>query len=284
MQQTSLILEGGGMRGAFTAGVLDCFLDHKIYIPHVYGVSAGACQACSYLSEQKGRGLRVWVNYLQDKRFCSFSSLLHTGNLFDVSFNYDLIPNVLDPVNHEAYLRHAPHFYAVVTNLRTGHAEYLPVRDLRKDMSAVQASASLPLLSLPVSIGNDIYLDGGVADPIPLKRAISDGHQKNIIVLTRTADYQKEATHFMLPFQFRYRHFPAFLSDMKNRHNTYNDSLALVENEKKAGRVFVIRPKTAPDIGRIEKNPQKLIALHHAGYETAQERIKALLGFLHASV
>ena len=280
MASVSLILEGGGMRGAFTAGVLDCWLQKGILIKTVYGVSAGACQACSYLSGQKGRGIRVWINHLNDKRFRSWQSLLRTGDLFNADFNYRQIPFEIDPIDEEAYLRNGCEFHAVVTDLATGQAEYPLVRSFRQDMRLIQATASLPLISRPVEINGKLYLDGGVADSIPLARSLADGHQKHVIVLTQAEGYQKRPNRAMPLIKLRYRAYPRFVQAVADRHILYNQTLRLIAREQAAGRAFVIRPAVPPDIGRIEKDPEKMRALYRAGYETAEGQLDALNAFL----
>lgn len=280
MDSIGLILEGGGMRGAFTAGVLDCFLEKGLFFSHVYGVSAGACQACSYLCRQPGRGIRVWKNYLKDKRFCSVSSLIRTGDLFNARFNYDTLPKELDPIDRKAFDPDQIRFEAVVTDLRTGQAEYLPVRDMIADIAAVQASASLPLISHPVVIHGEKYLDGGVSDPIPLQKSTADGNRKNVLILTQAPDYQKESNRAMPLLSLRYARYPAFVQALRERHVRYNDTLRLIRAEQQKGRVFVIQPDQKPEIGRIEKDPAKLEALYQIGYEKAKALYPALCSFL----
>ena len=276
-----LILEGGGMRGAFTAGVLDFFQEKELWFSSVYGVSAGACQACSYLCHQPGRGIRVWKNYLNDKRFCSVSSLLRTGNLFNAHFNYDMIPRQLDPIDQAAFDPRQVRFISVVTNLRTGQAEYLPIRDMLGDMALIQATASLPLISRPVVIDGKKYLDGGVADSIPLEKSVADGNRKNVLILTQAPDYQKEANRAMPLLSLRYSRYPAFLQAMRQRHIRYNDTLRFIRAEQAQGKAFVIQPDQKPEIGRIERDPAKLERLYQIGYEKAQALYPALLAFLH---
>ena len=280
MNSTALILEGGGMRGAFTAGVLDYWLDKALMFRDVYGVSAGACQACSYLCKQKERAIRIWIKYCNDKRFCSFSSLIRTGDLFNADFNYRQIPTVLEPIDNDAYLKNDCRFFAAVTNLRTGQPEYPQIRDMLKDVHIVQASSSLPLLSRPVPFNGQLYLDGGVADSIPLGRSLRDGHTRHVIVLTQPPDYRKMPNKAMGLIAARYKAYPQFVETMRKRHEVYNQTLALVETERKAGRAFVIQPDTAPGIGRIEHDPQKLQALYEIGYAAAERRHDALLEFL----
>lgn len=280
IDSVTLILEGGGMRGAFTAGVLDEWLEQRLHFKTVYGVSAGACQACSYLCSQKGRGIRVWKDYLRDRRFCSLSSLLRTGDLFNAQFNYEEIPQRLDPIDGEVYARSGAKLYAVVTNLHTGQAEYLPVEDMRRDMPLIRATASLPLISRPVEIGGQLYLDGGVADPIPLAYSIAQGCARHVLVLTRTADYRKEPMKGMPLLSRRYKEYPAFVEMLSNRHMIYNDTLELIAREQAEGRAFVLRPGFPPDIGRIERNPDKLETLYQHGRAVAQRNAQALTAFL----
>ena len=282
MERLALILEGGGMRGIFTTGVLDCWLEHGLRLKTVYGVSAGACQACSYLCSQKGRSARIWIKYCGDKRFASFSSWLRTGDFFNADFNYRQIPDELEPIDNGAYLRDGGLLYAVVTNLRTGQAEYLPVRDMKADVACVQASSSLPLLSRPVIIHGQPYLDGGAADSVPLARSLRDGNTRHVIILTQPAGYRKQAGKTVRLIAWKYRKYPEFVETMRRRPTVYNETMDLVEREEQAGRALVIRPPRDPGVGRIEHDPAKLKALYDMGYGVAEERMKAVLDFCKA--
>ena len=280
LEKAALILEGGGMRALFTVGVTDCLLRHGILLRDVYGVSAGACQGCNYLSGQIGRGERVWTNYLDDRRYCSVWSLIRTGDLFGADMCYNLIPNRLDPYDYDAYRRNAGRLTIVVTNCLTGRAEYRRPDDLRGSMEIVRASASLPLVSNMVMIDGIPFLDGGVADAIPLAKSIADGHRKNVVVLTRQRDYRKEPDGAARLYELRYRRYPALIEALKTRHERYNAALDLVGAEEKAGRAFVIRPETKPEVGRIEKNAAKLRALYDAGFRQTESLIGAIGDFL----
>ena len=275
-----LILEGGGMRGAFTAGVLDFWMSKGLYFDNVYGVSAGACQACSYLCRQPGRGIRIWLNYLNDPGFCSLRSLLTTGDMFGAKLNYDLIPRKLDPLDNDTYVNSGARLTAVVTDLRTGEAVYAPIRDMFGDMAAIQASASLPLISNIVQYNGRPSLDGGVADSIPLRKAIADGCGKNVLVLTQAPGYRKEPNKALNLMRVRYAKYPAFIEAVASRHIRYNETLDFIQAEADAGRLFVIRPDVAPDIGRVEKDPGKLQHLHDVGYAIAEREYEALMEFL----
>ena len=280
MHNAALVLEGGGMRGLYTVGVTDCLLAHGILLRDVYGVSAGACQGCNYLAGQIGRGERVWTNYLNDRNYCGVYSLIHTGDLFGAKMCYDLIPNRLDPYDYAAYQRNVNRFTIVVTNCLTGQAEYFCPNDLRNSMEIVRASASLPLVSNMVMIDGLPYLDGGVADAIPLQKSMADGHKKNVVVLTRQRGYRKQPDGAMRLYELKYRRYPALIEALKTRHERYNAALALVEAEEAAGRAFVFRPETKPDVGRVEKDAAKLHALREAGYRQAESMIEQLKEFL----
>ena len=280
MIEAGLILEGGGMRGIYTAGVLDFFMDQNIEFSSVYGVSAGACHACSYLSKQRGRAYRVGVNYLKDKRYCSVYSLLTTGDMFGVEMCYDLIPNQLDPYDDEAFQRYQGKFFAVVTNCRTGKAEYMRVQGMNKDMIAVRASSSLPLLSRNVVIGEEKYLDGGIADSIPLMESVRCGNRKNVLVLTQHDGYRKSSNKLMLSIKLRYRKYPKLVTAMATRHIRYNHTLEWIEREEKKGNIFVLRPHIMLGIRRIEKDATKLRPLYELGYEDAKNQYDALSRYL----
>lgn len=280
MYQAGLILEGGGMRGLYTAGVLDYFLDLGMEFQEVYGVSAGICNACSYLSKQRGRSLRVNTEYLEDPRYCGMESFLKTGDLFGADMLYDVIPNELDPYDYEIFEKYPGRAYAVVTNCETGQAEYMRLREMHEDILAVRASSSLPMVSRMVEIEGNYYLDGGISDSIPLIQSMKNGNQKNVIVLTRDPSYRKTPSKTMAAFRVRYHNYPRLIQQMEHRHIRYNKTLELIRKGQEAGRVFVIQPQKPVEIGRIEKDKEKLEALYHVGYEDARESYESLMDFL----
>lgn len=282
MYQAGLVLEGGGMRGMYTCGVLEFFLEKELIFSDCYGVSAGACHLCSYLSGQKGRALHVGIDYLQCRDYCSLSSLLRTGDLFNKDFCYDLIPNYLNPYDYEAFERYPGRAYAVATNIETGEAEYLRLKHMQTDIEAVRASSSLPLVSKNVRIGNKLYLDGGISDAIPLQKSILDGNQKNIVVLTKEVGYRRKPSSLLPLIRAAYLRYPKVYELMKNRHIAYNRTLDMVEKKEKAGEIIVLRPKENGGIGRIEKDKEKLMALYKQGYEDAKARYEEILAYLEA--
>lgn len=280
MYQAGLVLEGGGMRGIYTAGVLEWFLEQGIEFSSCYGVSAGVCHLCSYLSKQKGRAYRVAVNYLKDKHYFGSYSLLTTGDLFGVKMCYDEIPNRLDPFDYEAFKNYPGKAYAVITNIKTGKAEYYRLRDIRRDIIAVRASSSLPLVARNVRIGDNYYLDGGISDSIPIQKSILSGNRKNIVVLTKEEGYRRKPSSHLELVKLRYAKYPKVYELMKNRHMEYNNTLDYLENQVKNGQAFVIRPKTDTGIGRIEKDPAKLRGLYEDGYRDAKNCYDEMIHYL----
>lgn len=280
MYQAGLVLEGGGMKGIYTAGVLDFFLEKEMDFSSCYGVSAGACHLCSFLSKQKKRAYRVAVNYLDNKKYCSIFSLLTTGDLFGVNMCYDLIPNYLDPYDFEAFQRYEGKAYAVVTNIRTGEAEYIRLVDMHKDIQAVRASSSMPLVSRSVKIGEEHYLDGGIADSIPIARSIADGNGKNIVVMTKETGFYRKPESNLAAIKARYVRYPKVYELMKIRDKMYNDTLDYLEKMEKEGKAFIIRPKKKSEVGRVEKDKDKLDALYKEGYQDAEECYVELLEYL----
>lgn len=281
LYHAGLILEGGGMRGLYTAGVLDYFLDHDIELAHCYGVSAGAVNATNYVSKQRGRSKRTTIDYIRDKRYCSMKNLVTTKNIFGTDFLYNRIPNELDPFDYESFKHSGSSMSAVVSNVRTGVSHYKEIKDLRKEMEWLRASCSLPFLSEMVEIEGEIYLDGGLSDSIPLKKAIQDGYQKNIVILTRQDGYQKKKeTLSGAAGTLWYRKYPKLLRESKSRHIKYNQQLAYVKEQERLGNVFVFRPSNLFNINRLEKDTAKLMALYEQGYQDASKKAKELMCFL----
>lgn len=280
MYEAGLVLEGGGMRGLYTAGVLDFFIEKKLAFSSCYGVSAGACHLASYMSGQRGRAYRISVDYLDDKNYCSAYSLLKTGDLFNVDMCYNQIPNELDPFDYEAAEKYPGRGVVVVTDIKSGQAKYVELKNMRRDLVAIRASASLPLVSRNVEINGKMYLDGGMSDSIPIRKSLRDGNLKNIVVLTRPDGYRKKPTSNMAIMRAKYKDYPGVVRDMENRHIVYNKSLDFVKREEEAGRAFVFRPENLIKIERIEKDPKKLRVLYLQGYYDAATRYKEMKKFL----
>ncbi len=280
MFDAGLVLEGGGMRGIYSAGVLEFFLEKGIRFANCYGVSAGSCHMCSYMSGQRQRSYRISVKYLKDKEYCSFYSLLKTGDLFGADFCYNKLPNVLDPYDYDGFNQYPGKGYAVVTNIRTGKAEYPELKDMHTDIEWIRASSSMPLVSRNVEKNGELYLDGGITDPIPIQKALADGNKKNIVVLTKENGYIREPFKHIGLLRLVYHKYPTVAESMKNRHTAYNETMRFIEEEEKKGNLFVIRPKENPRFGRVEKDKNKLRKLYWQGFRDAEACYEKMLDYL----
>lgn len=275
-----LVLEGGGMRGVYTAGVLDFFLEENFFVDGVIGVSAGAVQAVNFVSRQEKRGFRVIATYANDKRYMSFRSLLLTGDLFNRKFCYERIPNELDPFDYETFRNSSTRCYATATNVLTGEASHLELKDLHDDMDKLRASGSLPLVSNLVNIDGIPHLDGGIADSIPFDAFRRMGYGKSIVVLTRAKGYRKSPNRLVPIIRFKYRKYPKFIAACENRFRVYNETLDALEAAEARGDVFVIRPQKTVEVARLERNASKLEALYREGFAEAKERFDDLKRFI----
>ena len=279
-QKLGLVLEGGAMRGLYTAGVLDAFLESGIHVDGVIGVSAGTVHGVSYLSGQHGRSIRYYEKYRCDKRFMGLYPLLTTGDIVDKKFCYHDIPWELDPFDDDAFQASGVPFYVTCTNVETGKAEYILCESLRpeKNMEFLRAGASMPLVSHIVEVEGRKLLDGGVADSIPLAAFRRMGYRKNIVVLTRAAGYRKKPAA-MLPFQLMYHNYPRFVEAMAHRHEVYNAELAAVEQGVADGDVFVLRPSVDLEVSRTEHSVKKLRDLDELGRADTLSRLGELRRF-----
>ncbi|MCM1063042.1 MAG: patatin family protein [Eubacterium sp.] len=280
MYQAGLVLEGGGMKGLYTAGVLDLFLDKDIMCSSVYGVSAGACSMCSYLSRQRGRTRDVNIDYIDSKNYCGVRSLVTSGDLFNVAMLYHLIPDYLHPYDHDAFAAYEGKAYSVATDIVTGRPEYFRIRDMKADIDKIRASASLPLVSRNVKIDGNYYLDGGLSDSIPLQKSIMDGNRKNIVVMTKEVGYVRRPSSQMGLIKARYVKYPKVAELMAERHINYNEQVAYIERQQANGQAFVIRPQHPSDVGRVEKDADKLQALYQQGYDEAEACYEDLMAYL----
>ena len=277
--KTGLVLEGGGVRGIYTAGVLDVFLEHEISFDGVIGVSAGAIHGCSYLSGQQGRSIRYYMKYCTDPRFMSFTSLLKTGDLVGADFCYHEIPEKLDIYDNEAFLKNNVPFYAVCSNVGTGKPEYLRMRDMFRDIDILRASASMPYVSRIVEINGKKYLDGGSTDSIPVEAFQKMGYEKNVVVLTRDISYRKKPELAGLA-KLMYRKYPAFARVQAERYLHYNRQIAYIRQQEEDGTVFVIRPSAVLDVGRMERDTEKVKGIYNLGRQDALCALDALRNWM----
>ena len=279
--KTGLVMEGGAMRGMFTAGVIDVMMEHGIEFDGAIGVSAGAAFGCNYKSRQIGRVIRYNTRFCQDKRYGGFRVLLKTGDYYSKEFCYDEVPHKHDPFDYDTYERNPMEFYVVCTDVDTGRAEYHKYEN-RHDhaLDWIRASASMPLVSRMVEIEGRRYLDGALADSIPVDYFESIGYDRNVVILTRPEGYRMEADSLLPLMKLRYRRFPRLLDAIQTRHVVYNATLQKIARRERAGELLVIRPPMALPISRTEKDPEKLRAVYEIGRQTAEKRLKEIRGFL----
>lgn len=279
--KTGLIMEGGGMRGLYTAGVIDVLLENNITFDAAIGVSAGAAFGCNFKSKQHGRPLRYNLKYCKDPRYNSIRSLLKTGNMFGAEFCYETLPFELDIWDEETYRKNPMDFYVVCSDVESGKAVYVKCNEGgREDIKWIRASASLPLVSEIVEIDGGKYLDGGIADSIPVAAFEKMGYCRNLVILTRPFGYKKGKNKMMPLLKLTMRKYPNFVKTMEERHIVYNQQLALVEDAKANGRAFVIQPSKPLEVGRADKNPVHLQNAYNMGRSDTLAKIDELKAFL----
>lgn len=267
------------MRGLFTAGILDFFLENNITFNECVAVSAGSCHACSYLAKQKGRAFAVATEFLDDPRYFGVRSLITTGDLFGVQFAYHEIPEKLYPVDNETFINSQTQFFAVATNCKTGNADYLEIFDIYKDMYAIRSSSSLPFVSRVVPFRDELYLDGGIDDPIPVNFMRNRDVEKIVVILTQPKNYRKKANSHKLFTKVFYHKYPKIAEKLISRYKKYNDTLDFIYKEEKAGNLFIIQPNLSFGFKRLEKDVEKLEDVYNTGYNQAKELLPNLLSY-----
>ena len=281
MQKTGLVMEGGAMRGLFTAGVFDVFLENGIEFDGAIGVSAGATFGCNYKSKQIGRCLRYNKRFSHDWRYCSLKSLLKTGDLYGADFCYNKIPNELDILDYSTYRKNPMPFYCVASNCETGKPVYKELKTCdANDLVWMRASASMPLASKIVEIDGYKLLDGGISDSIPLQYFEQMGFSRNVVILTQPRDYIKTKNKLLPLMKIMLKKYPAIVESMKNRHLLYNKEKDYVFSQEAKGAVFVICPESNLGISRTEKNPEKLQRVYEEGRRVAKKHLQDIKGFL----
>ena len=281
--KTGLIMEGGAMRGMFTAGVLDVLMENGLVTDGAIGVSAGAVFGCNYKSHQIGRVIRYNTEYCNDKRYASFKNLVKTGNLYSEQFCYHEVPEKLDPFNEAAFAASPMDFFVVCTDVKTGEPIYHKCRKGdAEDVLWMEASASMPLAAKIVKIGHYGLLDGGVADSIPVRFFESIGYKRNLIILTQPKGYVKKKNKFLPAIRAKYFRYPAFVEAVADRHERYNETLSYISMLEQAGKDYVIRPPIPLEIGAMERDPAQLRRVYETGRAVAQIQVEKILDFLNA--
>ncbi len=281
--KTGLVLEGGAHRAIYTAGVLDVFNENNIIFDGVVGVSAGAIHGCAFVSKQKGRSIGYTLKYANDRRYMSFYSWLTTGNLVGEQFCYHDLPEKLFPFDHKTFEASPTKFYATCTNLESGQAEYIYCNELRTKLPYIRASASMPFVSKISQIGNCKYLDGGIADSIPLRAFQNMGYERCVVVQTRATGYTKKKNKLAWLAKIMYRKYPKFANAVINRHLMYNQELKDIENSQKEGTALVIRPSREIKISHTEHNTEVLQTVYNLGREDALKALPKVKEFLQSA-
>lgn len=275
-----LVLEGGAMRGLFTAGIIDVMMEHDVEPDGLIGVSAGAAFGCNYKSRQPGRALRYNKRFAKDKRYCSWQSWWKTGDLYNAEFGYHVIPTQYDLFDDKAFEENPMVFYAVCTDVETGQAVYKQLTEATPlTYDWIRASASMPLASKVVELEGMKVLDGGVADSIPLEYFESIGYEKNVVILTQPDGYVKEHNKLMPLMRIALRKYPKMIEAMDKRHLMYNRQLGYVYEAEQAGRALVIRPDAKLPIGHISHDPEEMQHVYDIGRETGERQIEAIKRF-----
>ena len=280
MINKGLVLEGGGMRCVYTAGVLESFLKNDIQFSYVIGVSAGAVVATSYISGQIGRNKKVTIDYINDKRYLSFRNLIFQKSIFGFDFLFNQLPNKLVPFDYKKFFSSETNFVVGITNCVDGKAEYYAKKNMESDgslMKYLKSSSSIPFVSPISHINGNKYLDGSLSDAIPITRSIEDGNSKNVIVRTQNKDYRKKSFKFRKIIDLKYRKYPKLVKLIKNRHKIYNEKIDYIEKLEKSGEAIVIRPSETFDVNRLEKNKDRLKVLYNIGKKDGEAFLKKYL-------
>ncbi|MEH7238232.1 patatin-like phospholipase family protein [Bacillus sp. JJ1562] len=273
MKDVGLVLEGGGMRGVYTAGILEHFMEQNLYFPYVIGVSAGACMAASYLSRQLGRNRTVNIDFINHPNYLSFRNFVKHRQLFGMDFIFDEIPNKHVPYDYNAFYQSREEFVVGTTDCETGEPTYFKKEDYGNDMlKVIRASSSLPFVAPIIEFKGQKLLDGGITDPIPLIKAQQDGYSKNVVILTRNRGYSKKKSNMTWFIRRSFKQYPNLVKAMETRYKRYNETLAYLDQEEKAGRIFLFSPTEPLEVGRVERNPEKLTNLYELGLKDASEQ------------
>lgn len=276
--KTVFVLEGGAMRGLYSAGVLDTFLQNNISTNAIYGVSAGALFGINFKSKQIGRAIRYNLKYAHEKNYMGLYSLVTTGDIMNKEFCFNKLVNELDKFDFETFDNSPIDFFAVVSNVETGKAEYLKIKNAKKDLEILRASGSMPFVSRLVEVNNKKYLDGAITDPIPFQKALDEGYEKIIVVLTRPQNYEKRKEN--LPYNLVYGKYPNFIKTANEQYKRYNETLALIEKYENEGKIVVLRPSCDLKIARVEKNLEKLKAIHKLGVDDCLANLEKIKNYL----
>ena len=270
----ALILEGGTFRPIFSSGVMDALLDYDIHFPYVIGVSAGITDGFSYVSRQKKRNLDILMNHRHDKRYVGMRNYLSDRSLFGLKFAYETIPNEIYPFDWKTFLESPTTIKVGVTNVHTGKCEYLDGKQLDKQCTMLKATCAIPFAFPVITLDGKQYYDGGICDPIPVKKAMADGHEKLLVVLTRPQEYRKRLSRSnVIASRLLKKKYPALVKPLLTRHDYYNETVRYCEQLEKEGKAIILRPTSDIQIDSFEKDLNKIKRIYDYGYDETVKRI-----------
>ncbi len=279
--KTAIVLEGGSFRGQFTAGVLDVLLENDITIDACFGVSAGTLNGMNFKAKQIGRSNRVNLAFCNDPRYVGTSAVASSGSLVGYDFLFNDVQDRIDPFDNETFVANPMELYSTVTDIVFGTADYLPVKNTLLDLDAIRASTSLPLVTPVVELDGHLYLDGGIADSVPVEHVLEDaGFDRAIVVLTQDRGYQKSAYEFMPAARARYGEYPYLLDALQTRHERYNEQREHIWAYEDAGRALVLAPQKPVTVKHVEHDAAKLLDLYIQGRQEAARQLDAIKEFL----
>ena len=284
LENIGLVLEGGGMRGAYTAGVLDYLMQREVNFPYVIGVSAGANNGADYVSNQRERNKTVFVDLVEDDRYCGFKNLIKEGSYFDMDFLFQKLPHDIAPFDYETFDKSPITFKVVVTDSETAETEYLCKDDFDSRFFAeeiLKASSSIPVICKPVEINGKFYYDGGATDPIPLKKAMEDGYTHNVLILTKHKSFRlRKSRRRRAIIRLLLRDYPKLVDKLKERHEVYNECIRWINKLEEEGKVFVFRPQEKTAVGSLDHDKEELEALYNKGYEETKKRYQDFIDWV----
>ena len=282
MSKIGLVLEGGSLRGLYSAGVLDIMMDNNIEIDTIVGTSAGALFGPNYFSKQRGRAIRYNKKYCKDRRNISMISWLFTGNVVNKKFAYYKITQKLDKFDNETFIKSNKELYVTATNMKTAECEYFKINDVIKDMEKLRATSAIPIMTKPVKIGKNYYLDGGISDSIPIKKCEELNCDKIIVVLTQPDSYKKVilSNKKLRLIKILFKKYPKLIKRIENRHNEYNECVDYIRQLERENKIFVIRPNKILDIDLIERDQNKLERIYQMGVKDMKNQIDELKKYL----
>ncbi|KAB3535739.1 patatin family protein [Alkaliphilus pronyensis] len=281
MERVGLILQGGGTRGVYTSGVVDFLLDKKLYFSYVIGVSSGACNGAAYVSQQRGYGKIMHIKYVNDSRYMGLMNLLRKGSYFGLDFIFDELPNTIEKFDFRSFASSNSEFYVVATNCRTGKPQYFEKKEATDILNIIKASCSLPFITKMVEYQGNLLLDGGICDPIPIEKSISDGNKKNVVILTVPLQYPtKNYWEGWGIGLLKYRKYQELIKSLQNSHGVYCKKIDLIKQLEKNNRAFIISPTVDLKVGVLENNKQNLEDIYLLGYNDAKKSYPILLQYL----